>query len=77
MVLNLEEQLADPRLRRARVWELDMSGLARLGMPCAYALLRAATTAPEPIELHVRGVRRTVRRILHAAGVDAVAIIED
>lgn len=77
MVRPLEEQLADSRLRHARRWELEMSDLARMDLACAYALLRAATTLPEPAELHIRGARRAVRRTLHEAGFDAVAAIEE
>ncbi|MFC9915024.1 hypothetical protein [Streptomyces sp. NPDC127197] len=77
MVGTLEEQLTDPRLRQARVWELEMRDLARLALPCAYALLRAATTSPAPTELHVRGARRIVRRTLHEVGFDAVAAFEE
>ncbi|MER7407881.1 STAS domain-containing protein [Streptomyces sp. NPDC000070] len=77
MVRQLEEQLADPRLRQSRTWELKMSGLSRLDLTCAYALLRAATTMPEPVELHIEGVRRTLQRTLREVGIDAVATIED
>ncbi|MEV8312277.1 STAS domain-containing protein [Streptomyces flavidovirens] len=77
MLRPLEEQLADPRLRHARRWELETSELARIDLACAYALLRAATTLPEPAELHIRGARRAVQRTLHAAGLDAVATLEE
>lgn len=77
MVRELEEQLANPMLRQARVWQWEMSGLARLDLTCAYALLRAATTPPEPAAFHIRGARRAVRRTLHHADVDAVATIEE
>lgn len=77
MVRPLEEQLADPRLRHARRGELEMSELAQMDLACAYALLRAATTLPVPAELHIRGARRAVRRTLHAAGLDAVATLEE
>ncbi|GAB2958324.1 STAS domain-containing protein [Streptomyces pseudoechinosporeus] len=77
MVRPLEEQLADPRLRHARRWELEMSELARMDLACAYALLRAATTLPEPVEVHIRGACRAVRRTLHEAGLDMVATLEE
>lgn len=73
---ELEEQLTDPRLRRARTWELRMDDLTQLDLTCAYALLRAATTSPEPVDLRIRGARRTVQRTLHEVGLDAVAAIE-
>ncbi|MFF3333408.1 STAS domain-containing protein [Streptomyces sp. NPDC002888] len=74
---ELEVLLLDERLRQADAWDLDMSGLERLDMACAYALLRAATRAPEPAALTVRGARRDVHRTLRQAGVDAVATIEE
>ncbi|RZB14343.1 STAS domain-containing protein [Streptomyces sp. F001] len=77
MVRKLEEQLADTRLGHAHVWNLEMSGLTRLDLTCAYALLRVATTLPEPVELHVRGARRTVQRTLRDIGFDAVVAIEE
>ncbi|MFI6274561.1 STAS domain-containing protein [Streptomyces sp. NPDC050988] len=77
MVRELEERLADPQLRQTREWLLEMSALTRLDLACAYALLRAATTFPEPVTLHVRGARRAVQRTLRDAGVDAVATIDE
>ncbi|WP_324920881.1 STAS domain-containing protein [Streptomyces sp.] len=73
---ELEEQLLDPRLRKAREWVLEMGELTHLDLACAYALLRAATEGPEAVALTVRGARRHVQRTLHHAGVDAVAVIE-
>ncbi|WP_051865470.1 STAS domain-containing protein [Streptomyces griseus] len=74
---ELEALLLDRRLRRAGTWVLDMSGLVRLDLACAYALLRAATRAPEPAALTVRGARRDVQRTLRRSGVDAVATVEE
>ncbi|MEU3634452.1 STAS domain-containing protein [Streptomyces fradiae] len=72
----LEEALDDPRLRDATVWELLMRDLTRLDLPCAFALLRAATVRDPPAALHVRGAHRAVRRALREAGADAVATFE-
>ncbi|WP_028814972.1 STAS domain-containing protein [Streptomyces flavidovirens] len=77
MVRPLEEQLADPRLRHAPRWELEMSELTRMDLACGYALLRAATTLPEPAELHILGARRAVRRTLHEVRLDTVATLEE
>lgn len=74
---ELEERLLDQRLRQAGAWVLEMSDLDRLDLACAYALLRAVTSAPEPAALTVRGARRNVQRTLRHAGVDAVATIEE
>ncbi|MEV5446173.1 MULTISPECIES: STAS domain-containing protein [unclassified Streptomyces] len=73
----LEEALGDPRLRDADAWELRMHGLTRLDLPCAYALLRAATVRDTPAALHVRGAHRGVRRSLREAGLETVATFED
>ena len=74
---ELEVLLLDRRLEQAGAWTLDMSGLERLDLACAFALLRAATRAPEPAALTVRGARRPVQRTLRQAGLESVATIED
>lgn len=74
---ELEERLLDQRLRQAGAWVLEMSDLERLDLACAYALLRAVTSVPEPAALTVRGARRNVQRTLRHAGVDVVAMIEE
>ncbi|MDX3308150.1 STAS domain-containing protein [Streptomyces sp. ME08-AFT2] len=74
---ELEERLLDQRLRQAGVWVLEMSELDRMDLACAYALLRAVTSAPEPAALTVRGARRNVQRTLRHAGIDVVATIEE
>jgi anti-anti-sigma regulatory factor len=73
---ELEERLLDPRLRQAGTWVLEMSGLERIDLACAYGLLRAVTVAPDSVGITVRGARRGVVRTLRHAGVDAVATIE-
>lgn len=73
---ELEERLLDPRLRQARTWVLEMSGLERIDLACAYGLLRAVTVAPEPATVTVHGARRSVVRTLRHAGLDAVATIK-
>ncbi|MGP3977953.1 STAS domain-containing protein [Streptomyces sp. 8N114] len=67
---ELEEQLSDPRLLTAREWVVDMSGVTRLDLACAYALLRAAVERPETAKLVVHGARRDVQRTLRHAGID-------
>ncbi|PCG86300.1 hypothetical protein CIB93_09525 [Streptomyces sp. WZ.A104] len=74
---GLEELLDDPRLGRAAVWTLDMSGVTHFDLACAYALLRAVTLREEPAELTIHGARRAVRRALRSSGLDAVAVIEE
>lgn len=74
---ELEALLLDRRLEEAGAWVLDMSGLERLDMACAYALLRAATRAHEPASLKIRGARREVQRTLRQARVELVATIEE
>jgi anti-anti-sigma regulatory factor len=73
---ELEERLLDPRLRQAGAWVLEMGGLERIDLACAYGLLRAVTVAPDSVSITVRGARRGVVRTLRHAGVDAVATIE-
>ncbi|CAL9587997.1 STAS domain-containing protein [Streptomyces sp. enrichment culture] len=73
----LEERLGDPRLRDAAEWELRMHDLTRLDLPCAYALLRAATVRDTPAVVRVRGAHRAVRRSLREAGLETVATFED
>ncbi|NGN65721.1 STAS domain-containing protein [Streptomyces sp. A7024] len=77
MALELEERFADPRMLQAREWVLDMEAVIWLDLTCAYALFRAATSAPEPIALHIHGARRSVQHILRDAGVDAIATVNE
>ncbi|MFC9227745.1 STAS domain-containing protein [Streptomyces decoyicus] len=72
---ELEELLSERRLRQAGTWVWDMSGLQRVDFACAYALLRAATRAPETVPVTVRGARRAVQRTLRHAGLDTVVSI--
>ncbi|MFG2532989.1 STAS domain-containing protein [Streptomyces sp. NPDC048516] len=74
---ELEELLSDRRLRQAATWAWNMTGLERLGLACAYALLRAVTHAPETVTVTVRGARRAVQRTLRHAGLDTVVTIEE
>ncbi|UYQ66209.1 STAS domain-containing protein [Streptomyces peucetius] len=73
---ELEERLLDPHLRQARTWVLEMSGLERIDLACAYGLLRAVTVESAPTTVTVRGARRGVVRTLRHVGLDAVATIE-
>ncbi|MEU3894663.1 STAS domain-containing protein [Streptomyces sp. NPDC045251] len=72
----LEELLLDHRLVEPTAWTLDMSGLAHIDLACAYALLRAATRAEEPVTITVRGARPAVHRTLKHAGLDTVVAYE-
>ncbi|MFF8785193.1 STAS domain-containing protein [Streptomyces sp. NPDC015125] len=74
---ELEELLIDRRLRQAGTWVWNMSGLERIGLACAYALLRAVTHAPETVSVTIRGARRAVLRTLRHAGLDIVVTIEE
>lgn len=74
---ELEELLGAPSLSEAAEWIVDMRGISRLDLACAYALLRAATRRPEPAALTIHGARRAVQRTLRHAGLDAVAVIEE
>ncbi|MEV1055093.1 STAS domain-containing protein [Streptomyces sp. NPDC049887] len=74
---ELEERLDARPLAEAAEWVVDMSGVDHLDLACAYALLRAAGLRAEPPELTIRGARRTVRRTLRHAGLDAIATIVD
>ncbi|MFP8906582.1 MULTISPECIES: STAS domain-containing protein [Streptomyces] len=74
---ELEERLVDPRLLDAQEVVLEMGDLDHIDLACAYALIRAATGRPQSAALTVRGADRTVRRTLHAVGLDAVAVIEE
>ena len=74
---ELEERLGDPRLRAAREWVVDMSGVTRLDLACAYALLRAAVERPETARLVVHGARRDVQRTLRHAGIDRVRAVRE
>ncbi|MEU2494998.1 STAS domain-containing protein [Streptomyces sp. NPDC007883] len=74
---ELEERLDAPPLAGAAECVVDMSGVTRLDLACAYALLRAATLPAEPAAMTIRGAGRTVRRTLRHAGLDTVATIVD
>ncbi|CAL9607319.1 hypothetical protein SUDANB106_05568 [Streptomyces sp. enrichment culture] len=74
---ELEERLVDPRLLDAQEVVLEMGDLDHIDLACAYALIRAATGRPQSAALTVRGADRTVRRTLHAVGLDVVAVIEE
>lgn len=74
---ELEELLSDRRLRQAVTWAWDMSGLERIDLACAYALLRAVTRAPETVSVTTRGARHSVRRTLRHAGLDTVVTIKE
>ncbi|MFV0137826.1 hypothetical protein ACLGIH_32335 [Streptomyces sp. HMX87] len=73
---DLEELLLSERLRRSRSWVLELADLDHLGLACAYAVLRAVTSAPQPVDLTVRGAHRPVHRTLREAGIDALARFE-
>lgn len=73
-VLKLEERLADPRLHETDEW-VYMRDVARLDLPCAFALLRAATERPKNAALTIRGARHDVQQTLRHAGLEAVAVI--
>ncbi|MFF4580169.1 STAS domain-containing protein [Streptomyces sp. NPDC001389] len=72
---DLEERLADPRLRTAEHWVLDLRGVTRIELACAYALLRAVTEHSGTTV--VRGGRRPVLRTLRHAGLDKAVKIEE
>ncbi|MGW7488248.1 STAS domain-containing protein [Streptomyces sp. NPDC054786] len=74
---ELEELLNDRNLRQAGTWVWDMSGLERIGLACAYALLRAVTRAPETVSVTTRGARRAVQRTLRHAGLDTVVSLTE
>ncbi|MFF4985517.1 STAS domain-containing protein [Streptomyces sp. NPDC001046] len=72
---DLEALLLDPRLLRAERWVLDMQGVIRIELACAYALLRAV--AEHSGTTLVRGARHSVQRTLRHTGMDTAAVIED
>ncbi|MFH8347728.1 STAS domain-containing protein [Streptomyces sp. NPDC018045] len=72
----LETRFADPRLREARAWVLELHELTHIDLACAYALLRALSRRPDGTALTLRGARRHVARTLRHAGIDAVGAIE-
>lgn len=74
---ELEERLVDPRLNDVREWVLDVNDVTHVDLACAYALLRAATRLPGNAVVTIRGARRSVRRTLHDAGVDVVAVLDE
>ncbi|MFK0142635.1 STAS domain-containing protein [Streptomyces murinus] len=69
-------KLLDPCLARARAWVLDMTGLVRVDLTCAHALLRAVTRLHQTTAVQVRGARCNMRRILRHAGFDVLTSIE-
>ncbi|MFI9756281.1 STAS domain-containing protein [Streptomyces collinus] len=72
---DLEARLADARLQQAEHWVLDLHGVTRIELACAYALLRAVTQHSGTAV--VRAGRRAVLRTLRHAGLDKAAVIED
>ena len=74
LLCHLEEQLTDPRLLRAERWALNLHGVTRIELACAYALLRAITEHSGTVA--VRGGRHSVLRTLRQAGLDKAAVIE-
>jgi len=74
LLCEVEEQLADPRLLTADHWVLNLDGVTRIELACAYALLRAATEHSGTIT--VGGARHSVQRTLRHAGLDKAAVIE-
>ncbi|MFJ1732855.1 STAS domain-containing protein [Streptomyces sp. NPDC088254] len=74
LLRDLEAQLADPHLRKADHWVLNLSGATRIDLACAYALLRAVTEHSGATA--VRGGRRAVLRTLRHAGLDKATVIE-
>ncbi|MFF9098544.1 STAS domain-containing protein [Streptomyces sp. NPDC014776] len=71
----LEERFDDPRLQGAAHWVLDVRGVTRMELACAYALLRAVTLHSGTTT--VRGARRAVLRTLQQAGLNSAAVIEE
>ncbi|WP_311137564.1 STAS domain-containing protein [Streptomyces sp. I6] len=45
---ELEQRLDAPALAGAAEWVVDLSGVTRLDLACAYALLRVATQTARP-----------------------------
>ncbi|MFD8236455.1 STAS domain-containing protein [Streptomyces sp. NPDC059696] len=75
MLRDLEARLADPRLGKAEHWVLDMRGVTRMELACAYAVLRAVTLHSGTTA--VCGPRRAVLRTLRDAGLDRAVTIEE
>ncbi|GAA4893242.1 STAS domain-containing protein [Streptomyces coeruleoprunus] len=73
---SLEERLTDPRLHAAGRWVLELEDVTRLDLVCAFALMRTVSALPRTTDVHIRGARRNVRRTLHEAGLDAVAVFD-
>ncbi|MFH8409255.1 STAS domain-containing protein [Streptomyces sp. NPDC018019] len=73
----LDARFADPRLREADAWVLEMHELTHIDLACAYALLRALSRRPDGASLTLRGARRAVARTLRHAGIDAIGAIEE
>ncbi|MER5717468.1 STAS domain-containing protein [Streptomyces sp. NPDC002132] len=74
LLRDLEAQLADPHLRQADHWVLNLRGATRIDLACAYALLRAVTEHSGTTA--VRGGRRAVLRTLRQAGLDKATVSE-
>ncbi|MEU9393848.1 STAS domain-containing protein [Streptomyces sp. NPDC048324] len=74
LLCEVEELSADPRLLRAERWVLNLDGVPRIELACAYALLRAATEHSGTVT--VRGARHSVLHTLRQAGLDKAAVIE-
>ncbi|MBK3647764.1 MULTISPECIES: STAS domain-containing protein [Streptomyces] len=74
LLRDLEVRLTDLRLQRAQDWVLNLRGVTRIDLACAYALLRAVTEHSGTTT--VRGGRPSVLRTLQHAGLDKAAVIE-
>ncbi|MFE5620552.1 STAS domain-containing protein [Streptomyces virginiae] len=68
--LLLEDRLRDPILQESGVWILDMTGLARVDLTCAFALRRAIIRRPGTTSVRILNARRAVERTLRRGGAD-------
>ncbi|WP_331732609.1 hypothetical protein OG592_42040 (plasmid) [Streptomyces avidinii] len=68
MALLLEERLSDPLLQESSGWVMDMPNLARVDLPCAFALRRAMIRRPATTSVRILNARRVVERTLRHAG---------
>ncbi|MFJ9596760.1 STAS domain-containing protein [Streptomyces virginiae] len=68
--LLLEDRLGDPILQESDVWILDMTGLARVDLTCAFALRRAIIRRPGTTSVRILNARRAVERTLRRVGAD-------
>lgn len=73
VLCDLEEWFDDLRLQRADHWVVDMRGVTRIELACAYALLRAVTAHSGTAS--IGGGRRPVLRTLRRVGLDKAAVI--